>query len=65
MLVHIVSHPRSNRSRLPRTGLDLMAAGLRRAGAEVRVDTRAFPGTDLPSAIASCADLLERRWRER
>ena len=65
MLVHIVSHPRSNRSRLPRTGLDLMAAGLRRAGAEVRVDTRAFPGADLPSAIASCADLLERRWRER
>jgi RNA polymerase sigma-B factor len=65
MLVHIVSHPRTNRSRLPRAALRRMAEALSRAGADVRIDTRAFPGTDQGSAIADCTDLLARRWRER
>ena len=62
MLVHLSSHPRTDVARLPRSALTHLADGLRHAGVDVQHDAWVFPGVDIPSTVAACAEQFEREW---
>ena len=65
MLVNVIYRPLTHVSHIPRTGVSLIADGMRAAGAEVIEDIVAIPSSDMDTSVTACTLALRERWAEQ
>lgn len=65
MLVHLIARPQAGHSHIPRSGLHLIAEGIRATGAQVLEDAWTAGCSDRSEAVSACADELRTQWRKQ
>ncbi|HSO04405.1 MAG TPA: sigma-70 family RNA polymerase sigma factor [Candidatus Limnocylindrales bacterium] len=65
MLVNLIFRPLTYMSHIPRTGVSLIADGMRAAGAEVIEDIVTIPSSDMETSVTAGALALRERWAEQ